>query len=149
MIRRSDLEELLKELNQTDETDDLEAKQITGVELGKSVFETICALSNEPDLEGGSILLGVAKEEALFNFYNVTGIKDPEKVSANLSSACANVFNQPIRVGIKAIPYRGTIVLKVDVAELPKSHKPLYIKSTGLPRGGVAPSWSHRCSWHR
>lgn len=135
MIRRNTLEELLTELNTTDETEDLEAKQISGSELGKSVFETICALSNEPDLEGGTILLGISKEQSLFNFYSVTGVKDPDKVSSNLASACTSIFNQPIRVGIHAIKYRGATVLKVDVPELPRSHKPLYVDATGLPRG--------------
>ncbi|WP_083786574.1 AlbA family DNA-binding domain-containing protein [Methylobacterium nodulans] len=135
MIRQESLETLLRYLNTTDETEDLEAKHISGSEVGRSVYETICALSNEPDLEGGTILLGVAKEEALFPFYNVTGVKNPEKLASDIASTCAAIFNQPIRVSIKTLTYRRASVLRIDVPELPKSHKPVYFKATGLPKG--------------
>lgn len=135
MIRLENLEILLKELNATDETEELEAKEFSGKDIGRSVYETICALSNEPDLEGGTILLGVRKEEALFPLYEVSGIRDPDKISTSIASTCATIFNQPIRVDIKPIQINGKVVLKIDVPELPKTQKPVYFSATGLPKG--------------
>jgi len=135
MIRHESVIDLLKELNATDESEDLEAKEVSGDGAGKSVYETICAFANEPDLGGGTILLGVDSEQALFALYSVCGVKNPDKLSSDISSACATMFNQPIRVDIKPVSVNGLIVLKIDVPELPKSQKPLYFKATGLPKG--------------
>ena len=66
-------------------------------EVGKSVFETVCALSNEAGLEGGTILLGLRKEPALFPLYTLTGVQVPDQLSADLASACSTKFNHPIR----------------------------------------------------
>jgi ATP-dependent DNA helicase RecG len=50
-----DFNELFNLLQNSDETDRIEAKTAShGV--GKSFLETVCALSNEPDLGGGYIL---------------------------------------------------------------------------------------------
>lgn len=135
MIRQESITALVRQLNETDETEDLEAKEISGADVGKSVYETICALSNEPGLEGGTILLGVKKEEALFAFYDITGVKNPDKVSSDVASACATQFNIPVRVDIKAEATDNGVVIRIDVAELPANQKPLYFKGTGLPRG--------------
>lgn len=134
MIRALSASDLIKLLNETDETEDLEAKECSN-EVGKSVYETICSLSNEPGLEGGTILLGVKKEVSLFSFYSPSGVSDPDKISSDLASACATKFNQPIRVGIRTEVIGGATVLKVDVTELPANQKPLYFKKTGLPTG--------------
>ncbi|HEX3486550.1 MAG TPA: RNA-binding domain-containing protein, partial [Micropepsaceae bacterium] len=133
MIRLQPLSKLMQELNQTDECEDLEAKR--SEEVGKSTLESICSLSNEPDLGGGTILLGVEKEAALFTIYKVTGVRDPERIASDISSACASQFNQPVRVDVRPEQFEGKTVLKVDVPELPKTQKPLYFKATGLPRG--------------
>jgi len=135
MIRLDSLESLIRELNATDETEELEAKEISGKEIGRSVYETICALSNEPDLEGGTILLGIRKEQGLFPFYEVSGIKDPERISSAIASTCATIFNQPVRVDIRPIRIDKKIVLKIDVPEVPKTQKPVYFAATGLPKG--------------
>jgi ATP-dependent DNA helicase RecG len=79
MISPTPAKDLISELNETDETEHLEAKASTGGSVSKTVYETICALSNEPGLEGGTILLGVEKEEALFPLYNPVGVDDPDK----------------------------------------------------------------------
>jgi len=134
---RSDkaVKELLRDLNDTDETEHLEAKEISGDQLGKSVYETICALSNEPDLGGGTILLGVTRENQLFPFYSATGVANPDHLSADLSSGCSTMFNVPVRVDITANKIGDAVVLKVNVPELPRNSKPLYFRATGLPRG--------------
>lgn len=134
MIINKSAKDLIVLLNETDETEHLEAKTCSK-SVGKSVYETICAFSNEPDLGGGTLLLGVEKEEALFPFYSPSGVEDPDKISSDLASACHNTFNIPIRIDIHVEKVGKETVIRVNVPELPKSSKPLYIRSTGLPRG--------------
>ena len=97
MISSKSVSALITELNEGDETEHLEAKSISSGDVGTSVFETICALSNEPGLEGGSILLGVEREQlSLFPQYVAVGVgDDPDKVSADIASGCASRFNSP------------------------------------------------------
>lgn len=127
--------QLVSELNDTDESEHLEAKEISGAQVGKSVYETICAMSNEPDLGGGVILLGVKREQQLFPYYEPVGVKDPDKLSSDLATGCASIFNIPIRIGISAEKIGKATVLKLSVPELPRNSKPLYIKATSLPKG--------------
>jgi len=127
--------ELIQILNQSDEAEDLEAKAASDEKLGRSVLETICALANEPDLHGGTILLGVTREEALFPIYAPTGVSDPDKLMSDISSACNSIFNIPIRVSMKIEKVGTANILRVDVKELQAHQKPAYFSSTGLPRG--------------
>ena len=55
------LKELMLQLNSTDECNKIEAKRAS--EVGKSIMETVCSFSNEPNLGGGVIfpLLGTFK----------------------------------------------------------------------------------------
>lgn len=90
------------QLNATDECSNIEAKK--GSEVGRSILETICAFSNEPNLGGGYILLGVVKDESsLFPEYTVTGIpfEQLDKIKSDISSQCADSFNRPVRPQIK------------------------------------------------
>lgn len=48
MISSKPVMALIAELNEGDETEHLEAKSISSGILGTAVFETICAMSNEP-----------------------------------------------------------------------------------------------------
>lgn len=135
MISLKTTKELVEELNLLDESDSIEAKQISGLDVGSSVYETISAFSNEPSLGGGTILLGVKKEELLFPFYTATGIKDPDKLSNDITSACQNKFNAPVRLKIGRDLVDGQIVLRLDISEIPSAQKPLYIVKEGLPKG--------------
>lgn len=136
MIRAETAAQLIVILNQVDEQEDIEAKRISGSDVGSSVFETICALSNEPDLGGGTILLGVGKDKSsLFPFYNADGVSDPDKLSGDIQSACSSKFNTPLRVDIRSEMVDENVVLRIDVPELSKSNKPAYFQATGLPRG--------------
>ena len=56
-----DIAELIDQLQQLGEQERIEAKSCA-TKLGKSALESVCAFSNEPDLGGGYILLGVNKE---------------------------------------------------------------------------------------
>jgi ATP-dependent DNA helicase RecG len=135
MISDKTAAELIAELNETDETEHLEAKSIADGKLGKSIFETICAMSNEPGLEGGTILLGVEKELALFPLYKPVGVRDLDKVCSEIASTCASIFNSPVRVDITTERVGKTHVIRIDVPELPSHQKPLYFSASGLPKG--------------
>jgi ATP-dependent DNA helicase RecG len=143
----TDINELLERLNITDESANIEAKR-AGV-IDKSVMETVNAFSNEPNLGGGYLLLGVEQyENAETPQYVVTGISDPDKLQLDLSSQCADSFNQTIRPEIKIETIGGKNVLLVFVPELPASQKPVYFKNAGLPRGAYRRigSSDQRCS---
>ena len=127
-------QELLESLTLLDENERIEAKRAQDV--GKSLLETICAFANEPGMDGGWLLLGVAPDEqALFPGYAVEGVTDPDKLSADIASQCASVFNMPLRVDIRTESLEGKPVLVVSVPEAAPQAKPIYFKSTGLPRG--------------
>jgi len=128
--------ELLERLNLLDESDRIEAK--TASEVGKSLLETVCAFANEPGLGGGWLLLGVAREElALFPAYEVQGIDVPDKVSADLASQAATLFNRPLRLDIQTEAVDGKAVIVVFVPEAAPQDKPIYFKAQGLPRGAL------------
>ena len=80
------LKELLEQLNTMDESDHLEAKKAS--EVGKSLMETVCSFSNEPNLGGGYILMGVERENSLFPSYVVSGIPQDQldKIQTNFTS---------------------------------------------------------------
>jgi len=100
------------------------------------VYETICSLSNEPDLGGGTILLGVSRDESsLFPLYSANGVGDPDKISLDIQTFCSSAFNAPVRIDIKTETVGSAKVIRIDVPELPKSHKPAYFQRTGLPKG--------------
>lgn len=126
--------ELLESLNLLDEHERIEAKRAT--EVGKSVLETVCAFANEPGLGGGWIALGVIREEmALFPSYEVEGIDQPDKLSADIASQCRDMFNVPLRVDISTENVQGKNVVVVFVPEAQPQDKPIFFKGQGLPRG--------------
>ena len=127
-------QEVLESLTLLDENERIEAKRAQDV--GKSLLETICAFANEPGMDGGWLLLGVAPDEqALFPGYAVEGVTDPDKLSADIASQCASVFNMPLRVDIRTESLEGKPVIVVSVPEAAPQAKPIYFKSTALPRG--------------
>lgn len=126
--------ELLEHLNLLDENERIEAKSAS--EIGKSVLETVCAFANEPGLGGGWLLLGVEREDmALFPSYEVRGIKQPDKLSADLASQAASMFNRPLRLDIQTEAIDDEAVITVFVPEVAAQDKPIYFKAQGLPRG--------------
>lgn len=127
-------QELLERLQLLEESERIEAK--TASEIGKSVLETICSFSNEPGLGGGWLLLGVSREEmALFPGYVVEGIEQPEKISADVATQAAGVFNQPVRLEVQTETLEGKPVLVISVPEASPQAKPIYFRAQGLPRG--------------
>ncbi len=124
----------IDELNVIDEHATIEAKKCTE-KIDRSVLETICSFSNEPDLGGGVIILGMEETHDLSAPYSVIGVTDPDKLQKDLSSQCADMFNHPVRPTIEPYVIDGKKVLVVAVPELDNRHKPLYFKNEGLPRG--------------
>lgn len=126
--------ELLENLNLLDEHERVEAKRAS--EPGKSLLETVCAFVNEPGLGGGWVVLGVVREElALFPSYEVEGIEQPDKLSADIASQCRDMFNIPLRVDIATENIQGKNVVVVFVPEAQPQDKPIFFKAQGLPRG--------------
>ena len=124
----------LAELNSIDEHLRIEAKQCTN-KLDRSVLETICAFSNEPDLDGGIILVGVSESHNGDETYCISGISSSDKLQKDLATQCATMFNIAIRPLIEIENIDGKNVMVITVAELDTRHKPLYFKNEGLPRG--------------
>lgn len=126
--------ELFDRLTLTDETARLEVKR--GSSVDTSVMETVCAFANEPGLDGGYLLLGVAeKTDGPQLTYEVVGVPDPDKIQKDLASQCASIFNQAIRPELAVEQLHGQNVVVVRIVELPDGQKPLFFKKDGLPRG--------------
>ncbi|MCF1713175.1 putative DNA binding domain-containing protein [Flavihumibacter sp. RY-1] len=141
------LKDIIERLNNSDESTTIEVKR--GSAIDRSIMETICAFSNEPDLGGGTLVLGIERKELLlFPQYEVVGVKDMDKLQLDLASQCASLFNIPVRPEIEIETSNNLNVLKVFIPELHISQKPLYFKNEGLPRGAYRRigSSDQRCS---
>lgn len=141
-----DFNELWERLISVDESDTIEAKR--GSAIGDSLLETISAFSNEPELGGGYILLGVAKKEnALFPDYEIVGIENPDDLQNALATRCRNDFNVTIRPNIKVENHNGKNVLIAFIPEAQPSVKPVYIKKKDVKHGAYRriASGDHKC----
>lgn len=139
--------ELFDELNAQDESTQVEAKGAGPI--NRSVMESVCSFSNEPDLGGGYILIGAAKDDSkLFPYYTAEDIGDADKLQSDLATQCASSFNLPVRPRIAIERVNDANVMVVHVDELSAGQKPLHFKSDGLPRGAyrrIGPT-DHRCT---
>lgn len=129
------LDDLWERLTSFDETVEIEAKTLEQ-SVGSSVLETICAFANEPGRGGGYLLLGVALDETgLFATHRVVGVKDTEKVQAELATKCRTLFNVTIRPEMVVEERDGKRVIVLHILEAPAGDKPVFIESKGLPKG--------------
>ena len=140
-------QELFQILNETSENKQIEAKGLDDIhnhdrngKQGKENFhtlmESICSFSNEPDLGGGVILLGIGEnKDDLSNRFSVEGINDLDKAQCDIATQCKTLFNIPVYPVISTEKVDGKNVLKICVHELPATRKPLYFKQPGLPGG--------------
>lgn len=127
--------ELYDQLIRLDEHNQIEAKTC-GIEVGKSLLETICAYANEPGLNGGHILLGVARDDDPHaTKYKIVGVQDPDKIQMDIVSQCSTLFNHAIRPIIQSEEFNGHNVITVFVPEAQPSEKPIFFKNVGLPKG--------------
>ena len=145
---KKSLKELLEQLNSIDENDNVEAKKAS--EVGKSLMETVCSFSNEPNLGGGYILMGVEKENSLFPSYVVSGIPQDQldKIQTTFSSQCGDLFNIPIRPKLYTEEVEGSYAVIAYIPELSPEQKPLFFKNRGLPSGAYRRigSADHKCT---
>jgi ATP-dependent DNA helicase RecG len=139
--------DLIQLLNLTDESTRIEAK--TGSAIDKSIMQTICAFSNEPNLGGGNIILGITPDEmSLFPQYNVVGVENIDKLQSDLASQCASMFSIPVRPEIEIEKINDKYVMNIFVPELQPAQKPLFFLNEGIPKGAYRRigSSDQRCS---
>lgn len=128
-------QDLLEELNASDESPRIEAKRAR--EAGKSLLETVISFANEPGLQGGWILLGVSGHvnEKGDRVYLAEGVPDPDKLQLDLATQCANTLSIVVRPQISVERVDGKTLVVVYIPEVDAGLKPVYLKATGLPRG--------------
>ena len=128
-------QDLLSELNDSDESPRIEAKRAR--ELGESVMETVIAFANEPGLGGGHLLLGVncAVNDKGDTRYWAEGVPDPDKVQKDLATQCASMLSTVLRPEMAVERVDGQTLIVVFVPEADPSQKPVYLQATGLPKG--------------
>jgi ATP-dependent DNA helicase RecG len=142
-----DARELIEQLNTLDEHARLEVKR--GSNIDRSFLETVCAFANEPELGGGTVILGLARDPAsLLPYYDVVGVPDPDQLSQTIATQCANAFNLPLRPRVHTVEVNEKPLIIIEVPELSRSEKPLYLKNLGLPRGAFRRigSTDHHCT---
>jgi len=140
-------QELFRMLNDSSECTQIEAKgkaDILRSEKGgkpdkfnyHSLMETVCSFSNEPDLGGGVILLGVGEnKDDFFQRFSVEGIRDTDQAQLDIATQCKTIFNIPVYPQIRVEVVDGQNILVIRVPELSQRQKPLFFKQQGLPKG--------------
>jgi ATP-dependent DNA helicase RecG len=111
----------------TTDTSNVEAKR-SGKALPKTVRDTLSSFSNTSG--GGALLLGVDETTG----FDVTGVDDPAKVQADLSSMC-NEMVPPVRAAIGLHAIDGKVVIAAEVPELAPAEKPCYYGGAGMNNG--------------
>ncbi len=125
-------DELWKDLNDLDETVEIEAK----TSLGSAVLETVSAFANEPGRGGGYFLFGVRMAtDTLFPTYEIVGVEDADQLQADLATQCRAMLNRPTRPEMVVENREGRRVIVAYIPEAQPSEKPVYITSRGLPKG--------------
>lgn len=129
------LQQLLERLQNCDECQRIEAKESKST-LGSSALETISAFSNEPDLGGGYLVLGLKKNDQGFpGRYSVIAVEDPDKIQCELATVAGSAFNFQIRPEIKVESVNGKSLIVAFIAESFCREKPVFIKKYGEERG--------------
>ena len=111
----------------TTDTANVEAKRSEKA-LPKSIRNTLSSFSNTAG--GGVVLLGVNEASG----FPVTGVDDPKKVQADLSSMCAEMV-PPVRPMIASHAIEGKTVIVAEVPELTAAEKPCYYGGAGMSNG--------------
>ena len=104
--------------------------------LPKSVFETVSAFANTRD---GWIVLGVTQDGERFE---VSGVDQPDKLQNDFLSVlhADGKVSHDVEVTEHRMLHEGQVVLAFQVAENPRTRKPVYldgdIRRTFLRKGG-------------
>ena len=131
----TEFDDLINTLQKSGENERIEAKQTTRA-VGKSLLSTIAAFSNEPNMGGGYLVLGLTKNTTENPpYYAVTGIKDPEQVQSEVVTICRQCFSIPIRPDLELRSYQDKQFLLVYIPEAEPHDKPVYIQSDGIEKG--------------
>jgi len=128
----------LNELNASDESPRIEALRARAI--GKSVMGTVISFSNEPGLGGVYLLLGAnwGLEAKGDTRYWPEGVPDTEKIQKGMATQCAtaSMLNMAVRPQMAVERVDGKTLVVVFVPEADASQKPIYLRATGLPKGG-------------
>ncbi len=137
--------DLLQQLYTLDEQERIEAK--TCSDVGKSIMETVCAFANEPGLDGGYLLLGIAPAPDLPERYKIVGIANPDKILNDLHSNCRNQFNHPLRIRAQTEHIDDKNVVMIYVPEAQTADKPIFFKNKPLPASAWrrGPNGDYQC----
>ena len=146
-----EINELLDLLQTRDECHQIEAKENKNT-LGKSSRETISALSNEPNLGGGYLVLGLKRsnEDISKERYILTGVQDPDKIQCELANACREEFSIRISPEIRVERIGDVVLIIAFIPESFARDKPVFIKNLGVEKGSFRRigSSDHRCTAH-
>lgn len=130
------LQQVLERLQSCDECQRIEAKESKSM-LGPSSAETISAFSNEPELGGGYLILGLKKnkENASSGRYSIIGVDDPDKIQCELAGVCRSSFNIQICPKISVESIDGKVLVVAFIPESFCREKPVFIKKYGEEKG--------------
>ncbi len=130
------IHELLERLIERGECQKIEAKEASNA-LGKSALETISVFSNEPELNGGYLVLGIKKQEdgALGTMYDIQGVSDPDTLQQEIGNVCRYNFNRRIIPEVSVHSVAGKLLVVAFIPESFCRYKPVYIKSKGEEKG--------------
>ena len=122
---------LLKQLNELDECESIEAKR-SADELGKRRWRrfppsrTSRGSGRYPPLRGLGERGGRVRR---------VRSRDPAKLAADLASQCASAFNRPVRPRIIQETVEGRTVVAAVFQEAAPGDKPIFIASRGMQHG--------------
>ena len=98
--------------------------------LSKDLWETVSAFSNEC---GGFILLGYEEKEGK---YIPIGVKNPHKILDEFTSLVGQKFNYCPILNAEILEDNNKPIILIEVKEVPKYQKPIYVKDAGPIKGG-------------
>ncbi|MFE3781877.1 ATP-binding protein [Amycolatopsis sp. NPDC059090] len=106
---------------------DVEAKRAED-RLPKSVRDTVSAFANT---RGGVLILGLDETSG----FSANSVRDPAKMTADLSAVCADEMEPPLRPLIKTHRFEGADLVVAEVPALDSRSRPCFAKRLGMAQG--------------